>query len=597
MRELEYPFDEQYIIKHKKSLKRKLLSKTENNFIEKRIAILGGYTTKNIRLVLELFLLNYGIKPEFYESEYNRYYEDGFFSNIELEAFKPDIIYICTSVRNISEWPMMADVKEEVESKRDRFLGKFIGLWDSIAQRYNCPIIQNNFEYPSFRLMGNKDSSDCHGRVNYVSMLNLDFYEYAQLHENLYICDVNYISASYGLDKWLDADSWYMYKYALDIHAIPYLAFNVSNIIKSLFGKNKKVFNLDLDNTLWGGVIGDDGADSIEIGQETAIGQAYSDFQEYIKLHKQLGIIITVNSKNEEATAKSGFERADSILKLEDFTVFKANWNTKIENLIDTAKELNVLPEGFVFVDDNPAERSIIMENCIETAVPEIDRVERLIQVIDRSGFFETTIISSDDLKRVRMYQENTNRMHFEASFNDYNDYLKSLRMIAEIKEFVPAYISRISQLTNKSNQFNLTTKRYSQQEIEEISRNQRYVTLYGRLEDRFGDNGVVSVIIGLIDGKMKDELHLQLWLMSCRVLKRDMEFAMMDELVNISRDRGIRRIYGYYYPTTKNAMVKEFYLNVGFDKIEENADGSTIWQFILTDDYQSKQDVIQIMN
>ncbi|MBR1796722.1 MAG: HAD-IIIC family phosphatase [Clostridiales bacterium] len=597
MKELEYPFDAEDIQKRKKKIKKQLLEERGDDLIEKKIAILGGQTTRDIMLAMELFLLNYGIKPLFYESEYNQFYEDGMFPNEELQSFGPDLIYVCTCIRDITDFPLVSDSKDVVDGKRQTVIDKFTGLWDALANRYHCPIVQNNFEYPFFRLMGNKDASDYHGRVNFVTSLNMAFYDYAQTHENFYICDVNYISASYGLDKWADPYYWHMYKYSVAVPAIPYLSFNIANIIKSVYGKNKKAFNLDLDNTLWGGIVGDDGADNIEIGQETSLAQTYSEFQEYIRLHKQLGVILTVNSKNDEANAVSGFERPDSVLKKDDFVSFKANWDPKSMNLVKTASELTLLPESFVFVDDNPAERAIIEAQVKGVAVPSIGSVENYIRAIDKSGFFEVTTISSDDLKRNEMYQENAKRQALQASFADYEDYLKSLEMKAEIQGFAPVYMSRIAQLTNKSNQFNLTTKRYSQAEIEAVATDPDRITLYGKLQDRFGDNGVVSILIGRIDGPDRDELHMELWLMSCRVLKRNMEFAMMDELVRRAREKGIRRILGYYYPTAKNAMVKDFYALQGFDKISEDGDGNTVWEFVVDDHYENKQHVIDVNN
>lgn len=595
MKELEYPFDAEGILKRKKHYKRQLLADKGDSLATVKIAILGGETTQDIKLVMELFLLNHGLRPEFYESEYNRYYEDGMFPNPELEAFSPDLIYVCTCIRNITDYPDLADSREAVDSKRLSIVNRFHGLWDALSDRYHCPIIQNNFEYPFFRLLGNKDAGDYHGRVNFITRINCDFYEYAQTHENFYICDVNYISASYGLDKWSDPYYWHMYKYAVSVPAIPYLSFNVANIIKSIYGKNKKAFNLDLDNTLWGGVVGDDGPENIEIGQETALAQTYSEFQEYIRLHKQLGIILTVNSKNDEKNAVAGFERPDSVLKTDDFVSFKANWNPKSVNLSETAAELSLLPESFVFVDDNPAEREIIEKQFTGVGIPRIDEVEHYIQTIDRSGYFEAATISGDDLKRNEMYRENVKRQQFQASFATYEEYLKSLEMKGEINSFVPMYLSRIAQLTNKSNQFNLTTKRYSQKEIEEVAKDQNHITLYGKLGDKFGDNGVVSILIGRIDGPEQDELHMELWLMSCRVLKRDMEYAMMDELVEKARAAGIKKIVGYYYPTAKNAMVKEFYSLQGFKKVSEDEEGNTVWEFIVDDSYVKKQHVIEV--
>lgn len=592
MQELEYPFDADWILKKKKSIKRQLLSQENVNFLEKKIAILGGSTTNDIKNILELFLLNNGIKPLFYESEYNQFYEDGMFSNLVLEEFAPDIVYIHTSNRNITEYPDMADSRERVDSKLDSIRRKFEGLWQHITDTYHCPIIQNNFEMPFYRILGNKDGSDYRGRVNFLSRLNLAFGEYADSHSNFYIHDINYESASYGLDKWADPFYWHMYKYAMCVPAIPYVAFNLANMIKSIFGKNRKVLNLDLDNTLWGGVIGDDGVDRIEIGQETSLGQTYAEFQEYLKLQKELGVLLTVNSKNEESVALTGFGRPDSVLKREDFTVFKANWDPKSQNLLSTAQELNLLPESFVFVDDNPAEREIVRQQVGGVAVPELTSVEHYIQILDRSGFFEVTNFSEDDRKRNQMYQENEMRKQSQAAYTDYGEYLASLEMKGTIKSFDSMYMSRISQLTNKSNQFNLTTKRYSQTEIEEAAVDSMQITLYGKLEDKFGDNGVVSVVIGR---RQEDTLHIDLWLMSCRVLKRDMEYAMMDELVLKCKENGINRIMGYYYPTVKNGMVKDFYALQGFEKVSEDEDGNTVWCYKIPKAYEKKNKVISV--
>ena len=300
-----------------------------------------------------------------------------------------------------------------------------------------------------------------------------------------------------------------------------------------------------------------------------------------------------MNSKNNEETALSGLERADSVLKREDFVAFRANWEPKSHNLYATAEELKLLPESFVFVDDNPAEREIVRQEVPGAAVPEITKVEEYIRVLDRSGFFEVTNFSEDDLKRNEMYLANEQRNRMQKNFSDYGDYLRSLEMKAQIGAFDPAYFSRIAQLTNKSNQFNLTTHRYSQSEIEQIAADPQYLTLCGRLEDKFGDNGVVSIVIGR---KEKDVLQIELWLMSCRVLKRDMEYAMMDTLVKQCRDCGIRQIYGYFYPTAKNAMVKDFYALQGFEKLEEDVDENAKWSFRIPEQYTLKNQVITVM-
>lgn len=591
MKELQYPFDVEYILTKKKRIRRQLLADNSNR-IKKKIAILGGYTTNNIKLILELFLLNYGIEPEFYESEYNQYYQDAMFENSELKNFKPDIIYICTSNRNIMRYPSIQDSNDDINLLLQSEKNKYYNIWDSISSKYKCPIIQNNFEMPFYRLLGNKDASDIHGKVNFLTRLNMGFYEYAQNHDNFFICDINYISADYGLKEWSDPFYYHMYKYALNVNAIPYLSFNIANIIKSIFGKNKKGFVLDLDNTLWGGVIGDDGKDNIVLGPEESEGQVYLEFQKYIKENTQLGVILNINSKNEEANAMEGLSHPDSVLQKDDFVCIKANWEPKDKNFKEIAASINILPESLLFIDDNPAERYIVTEHVPGVIAPEIGEVHQYIQNIDRGGYFEATTISSDDIKRNEMYKENIKRAELQASYDNYSDYLLSLEMHSTIKPFEAIYMARIAQLTNKSNQFNLTTRRYSQADIEKVASDKDYITLYGKLTDKFGDNGVVSVIIG---HKICDECHIDLWIMSCRVLKRDMEFAMMDALVKQCKEANIKNIYGYFYPTAKNAMVKNFFEMQGFVKIAENKNGDTEWIFSINNSYKNKNSVIKV--
>ena len=591
MFDFTYPFDAATIIKKKKSLKRKLLERNEPR-IKKKIAILGGSTTSEIINILELFLLDYGIDPVFYESEFGRYWQDAMFSS-ELREFSPDIVFIHTTSRNISSWPVLRDDYEKVSALLERQVSHFTSMWQKILHDLKCPVIQNNFERPQFRLLGNRDVSDYHGRTNYISRLNQKFYEYSQTNEGFFINDIDYLSASYGLEKWADPFYWYMYKYALCPHAIPDFAFSVANIVKSIYGKNKKAIAVDLDDTLWGGIVGDDGVEGLSIGQETSIGQAYSAFQSYLKELKRLGVILNVISKNEHENAIAGLNHPDGTLRPDDFVLIKANWNPKSHNLSEMAEELSLLPESFVFFDDNPAEREIIRQSLPDVAIPESGRVEHYISAIDRSGFFETTLLSADDDRRAEMYRENMERARARATFTDYHDYLLSLEMTADIRSFEPLYLPRIAQLTNKSNQFNLTARRYTEEEIRATASDGNYITLYGKLMDRFGDNGLVSVIIGRIDG---DILHIELWLMSCRVIKRDMEFAMMDELVAQCRTAGIKTIMGYYYPAAKNGMVQNFYATQGFYRESEDKQGNTTWRFAIEKGYRLKNTVIGII-
>ena len=590
MKELEYPFDGGYLLKKKKSIKRTLLADGTPR-IEKKIAVLGGSTTNDIIDMTELFLLNYGINPTFYASEYNRYWQDAVFDNPELEAFAPDIVFIHTSNRNIIQYPDINCTKERADELFSAQMKHFETMWQAIESKYHCPVIQNNFELPYFRLMGNRDNYDFRGRVNFVNRLNAAFADYAASREGFYINDINYLSACYGLDEWSNPAYWHMYKYCMCVSAIPDFSFNLAGIIKSVFGKNKKSLVLDLDNTLWGGVVGDDGVDGIEIGQETHMGQVYSEFQKYLGLVKDTGVMLTVCSKNDEENAIAGLNHPEGSLRPDDFIMIKANWENKDRNIVSIAEGLNIGLDALVFLDDNPAERAIVSAQLPMVAVPELERPEDYIKTVDRSHFFEITSFSGDDLKRNEMYKKNAERAALQSQFSDYGEYLASLEMNAVIDDFLPVYLQRITQLTNKSNQFNLTTRRFTTAEMEAVFADNSYIRLYGKLADKFGDNGIVSVVIGKING---DTLDIILWLMSCRVLKRDMELAMLDALCERAKERGLKTLTGYYYPTAKNKMVKDLYQSFGFTQVSVDEDGNTVWTLPL-DGYTCKNKYINV--
>lgn len=585
----EYPLNTEYILRKKKSLKRELLKK--ENLIEKRIAILGGSTTSEIKNILELFLLNEGIAPIFYESEYNKYYEDALF-NEELERFNPEIVYIHTNYRNIQHFPTINSSKVEVDNLLEEEYEKYLTIWKALKEKFNCVIIQNNFDYPKNRIMGNYDRVSFNGRINYIDRLNMKLSEYAQGNIGFYINDINYLSAQIGLDNWEDNSLWYGYKYAISYEAIPKLCKNISNIVKAIYGKNKKCMVLDLDNTLWGGIIGDDGINGIKIGTETAIGEAYTEFQKYIKSIKELGITLAIASKNEDNIAREGLNLEDMILKEKDFFSIKANWEPKSINIENIAKEINIGLDSIIFLDDNPAEREIVRDSLKIVEVPEIGNdVLNYINHIDRNGYFEILNLSKEDLERNKYYEANKEREKEKSSFTNYEEFLKSLKMRADIDFAKPLYLDRIAQLTNKTNQFNLTTKRYTLAEIEEILNSNNKIIFYGRLQDKFGDNGLISIVIGDIKGK---ELHVELWLMSCRVLKRDMEKAMFDFLIKYCKANNIEKVYGYYFKTAKNNMVKDFYKELGF-KNEVLEDEKSIWSLNVCDVFEEKNKVIEI--
>ena len=341
MKELEYPFDSLYVIKNSNQLK-KQMETDKRERISIKIAVLGGSTTHDICIYLQLFLLNQGIEPIFYESEYNKYWEEAMFPSAELIKYKPDIIYIHTSVRNITVTIENTDTVQDVNRKLEEQYQHFKEMWEKLRKDYQCPIIQNNFERPIIRLYGNKDISDIYGFSNFVYRLNGRFYEYSQCVSWLYINDIDYMASMYGLDRWYDFTAWYMYKYGMAVNAMPEYCYNLSNVIKSLYGKNKKVLAVDLDNTLWGGIISEDGFNEIEVGNDSAVGEMYSEIQRYIKQQKNLGVVLAINSKNDLSDVELAFSHSDMNLKLEDFSVIDANWNNKNDNIIDIAEKLNI---------------------------------------------------------------------------------------------------------------------------------------------------------------------------------------------------------------------------------------------------------------
>jgi len=590
IKELEYPFDSVGVLRKKRALKKRCLEQREN-WLEIRIAVLCGSTVADICDILELFLLNEGIRPQFYQSEFGKYWEDAVFDNPELEHFRPQVIWIHTSTRNINSMPDITDSENHIKDKLKQEEDKLLMMWEQLEKRYGCPIIQNNFERPLYRILGNQDIADEAGGSNFVFRLNDYIYRYKQSHANFYVHDVDGISSCFGLRSWQEPRYWYLYKYALNINAIPEFSYNLFTIVKSLFGKNKKVLALDADNTLWGGVIGDCGAENIELGAETASGQMYLEWQQYIRRLKKCGILLAIVSKNEQKSVEEGLEHPSGVLRAKDFAVVRSNWENKDINLQYIAEALNIGLEQIVFIDDNPAERRLVETNLPMVSIVNEDKAERFIQVLDAAGYFESTVLTKEDLKRNEMYRENEKRSRFQETFVDYDDFLKNLQMKAVIKKFEPLYVSRITQLINKTNQFNFTMLRCTEEEVRRIMPDSSYMTLYGQLSDVFGDNGIVSLMIG---EKKNSILHICLFVMSCRVFKRNMEYAMMDAAVVWCMDNQIEKIKGYYIPGAKNQILKEKFAEFGFVKQDEDENGNSTWELEI-DHYQNKNHVISL--
>jgi len=569
---LKYPFDIKEVLRKRKSIRAELLERP--GLAEVKIALLGGSTTSEIRSIAELFLLDAGLRPSFFESEYGKYFEDVVVDDSALRAFAPDIAFVHTTHLNVLHAPRMHDGDDRVEECLKAEMDRFQAIWSRLTGELGCLAIQNNFDLPPVRSLGGLDSTESFGLTHFVMRLNLEFARAARRNPKLVINDIHHLSARLGLDQWFDPDYWFSYKMAVSHAGTVHLAHALAKLVRAAYGKTRKCLVLDLDNTLWGGVIGDDGLNGIKIGKESARGESFNAFQQYCLELNERGVLLAVCSKNESVLAQRGFTHPDSVLKLQHFTAFQANWDPKPDNLEIVAKQINIGLDSLVFVDDNPAERALVSAQLPEVAVPDVGaQVSRFAQYLDREGYFEALRLNRDDAQRAAYYAGNNERAAQVARFADYAEFLASLEMKAEIGAFTPAYLERIAQLTNKTNQFNLTTRRYTLADMEAIAASPEYITLYGRLADRFGDNGLVSVVAGrLHEGKV----HIELWLMSCRVLKRNFEFAMRDALVERAVQRGARELVGYYYRTPKNDLVAEHYAKLGFELVSRADDGSS---------------------
>jgi FkbH-like protein len=574
---LGFPLDFPRLLRKRRSITKGLAE--EAGLSPVRVAILGGSTTQEIAAWLELFLLDRGIQPVIHQSEYNKYYEDSVVDPTGLVSFGPDIVYLHLSTVNLSA--VRAKTEDELEAAVRARMDHLTAVWQAIWNVLPCQIIMNTFETPALRPLGHLDASLPGGASQFVSRLNQELARAARTTSRLLLHDAASLASTSGVANWHSPDRWYSYKIPTSPEADVVLGHSLASLVAAVRGRSRKCLVLDLDNTLWGGVIGDDGPDKIVIGRETARAEAFTAFQEYVKRLQERGVLLAVCSKNDDAMARRGFSHPDSVLRLTDFAAFRANWDPKPENIRSMATELNLGLDSFVFVDDNPAERMLVASQLPMVAVPDVGAdVARYPSILDAARYFEAVSVSAEDANRTELYAQNAERAALAQKFENYGEYLDSLQMVGEIDAFTPVYIDRITQLTNKTNQFNLTTRRYTKAEIEEMAADPRYITLYGRLTDVFGDNGLVSVMVGRREDR---NLHIDLWLMSCRVLKRGMEDAMLDALVSRAQQAGVETIIGTYIATPRNGMVANHYATLGFGRLPGGDESCSSWSLTVS--------------
>lgn len=545
----------------------KKLSKNSALLSQYRLAVMGDCATQHLATAIRGYGVYAGLGLNVFDADYNQIHALVMDEHSELYAFMPDAVLLQMCTQKLYESFCEIPIQNRASFAETAF-ARIQALWQRIDSRIT--ILQCNFPLLDdgvFGQFGNKTADSFlfqQRKLNYLLMQG------CQETKNVYIIDLDSLQTQLGQDVFSDAKLYYIAKMPIRVEALPEVAKRVVDMIQALRGCVKKCVVLDLDNTLWGGVIGDDGLSGIQIG-ELGTGHAFSDFQAWLKQLKNRGILLTVCSKNNESAAKEPFEKhPEMVLRLEDFSMFVANWEDKASNIRRIQQTLNIGMDSVVFLDDNPFERNLVRSMIPEITVPELPEDPAMyLQYLRQLGLFEAGSYSAEDSQRTSQYQQQADRAMFEASFQSYEDYLAGLEMKATAAPFDPFHYPRIAQLTQRSNQFNLRTVRYTEAEIEALAKDDSHICLYFTLKDKFGDHGLISVVV--LDKQPQDVLFISEWLMSCRVLKRGMEEFIVNKILQTAADQGFRKVVGEYLPTPKNAMVKDLYEKMGFSRITEN--------------------------
>jgi len=543
-----------------------------------RIAVLGSFSIQYYVKTLRYNLHQCGIEADFYEGEYNGITMDVFDDESNFYKFCPNVVVVLPYYADVKTFPTLFDSDEVISEKVKSQLEYYHKVWDKIHEKLSCHILQSNIVIPNERQLGNLEDKYSFSRRRFLKKINEGLFNTAK--EYVTILDLESLADGVGKNNWFDKPSYYLTKTGFRLDYLPEVIDLSTSLILALSGKTKKCLVLDLDNTLWGGVVGDEGWEGIQIDPNNAVGEAYRAFQSYILLLKERGVILAVCSKNDEAIAKEPFEKNDNmILKLSDIACFVANWEDKAGNIRRIAAELNIGTDSLVFFDDNPAEREIV-----RTYLPEVEVIEtptdpaEYVTALDEAFPFEWLQITKEDVSRSSSYTENKKREELLTSFVDYDEYLKALQMKGKVALLETNDVARFSQLINKSNQFNLRTQRYSEGEITEFMHDNNCRCLYAKLKDMFSEYGIISCVILRIKG---NECFIDTWVMSCRVLKRGVEYLMFKRVLDIAKEVGCDCIKAEYLKTKKNAMVSKFYDELGFTLTSMNGNSS---EYILTE-------------
>ena len=558
-----------------------------------RLAVLASSTMEHLGPSLRVGALRRGLWLQTFIAPYNQYLQSLVDPPAVLMDFAPtEVLLAFDAAHMVLGLDPHADL-DAVTSLREEKLAQVSQVWRLCRERFAGPILQQAILPVFAPLLGGNEHNLPGSPQRFVVKLNEALREAAAA-AGVDILGVDERCARNGLDAWHEPMLWLKAKQEVAPSAAPLYGDLAARLMAARQGRSYKALVLDLDNTLWGGVIGDDGLAGIVIGQGSAYGESFVAFQSYARDLSRRGILLAVCSKNDRANALLPFrEHPDMILREADIACFVANWDDKATNLRRIAAELNIGLDALVFVDDNPFERNLVRAELPMVAVPEIPEEPALVaRCIADAGYFESLGLTADDRQRTEQYRTNAARAALAAGSSDLEGYLRGLDMRLAWRHFDADGLGRIVQLINKTNQFNLTTRRYTEQEVSAIIEGKDALGLQFRLTDRFGDNGMIAVVIGRRAG---DGLDLEAWLMSCRVLGRQVEAATLAVLAEQASLMGARSLVGHFSPTAKNAMVMDHYGRLGFARVSEDGQGGSVWRLDL-ETFRAKPCVMTIV-
>ena len=538
----------------------------------RRIAVLGSGVLDFWAGLLRPALFGFDIGCEILTGEYDQYQQEIRDPSSRLAKFRPEIVVLAVNWRSLGLLDETADPAATVRNLIDGMAA----LWRTCQHRYRAAVIQLNFEIPEVDPLGRLSAASPGGRARVIHTLNLELWDAAQ-QARVAVLDVEQLAAATGKRNWSDPGMWIAAKQYPTTDAVPLLTRNLAALVRAVCGLTSKCAVLDLDGTLWGGVIGEDGLDGIRLGGD-AEGEAYTAFHQYLLGLRRRGIPLAVCSKNNEDDARSVFRRhPETVLKEDDFAVFLANWEPKPDNLKNIAAMLNIGVDSLVFLDDNPVERNLVRRELPEVEVPELpDDPARYAEALHATYLFESLSLTDEDRRRADTYRDNVLRTELAEGSTNLDDYLVSLRMKVDLRPFDETNLPRIVQLINKTNQFSLTTRRTTASEVMAWMQDPACYTQFMRLQDRFGDSGVTGAMVAVREG---DTLRIVNWLMSCRVLGRRIENLMLASLIRHARRAGVAAVIGEYLPTAKNGQTSDLFDRFGFERIEEREDGGRLYR------------------